>query len=426
MSEPHSRLYFKHGTACGSLPPDTSPYMDGAHPNLNEFAVSVFQLTAFQRTLVWLILCSMVNISFAEDELTLRERDLKQLQSQIGDLQQQLGRNRAEVSEQRQALEETERRLGQLNRQLNDLAQRLSQAVSRRTDLEAEQARLEQQLEGQRDAIAGILRLAYKQNNQPLIKLLLSGERPEDLARQMQYFAILNRQQNDQLQQWIEQSNRLAEVIREQTRLTEQLSRDRDELAKAQTEAATQKNRRAQILVNLQSEAAQTEQSLERKQDEQAQLAQLIERMQAELTDMNLDFPADIDMADVRGGLPWPLDGALRARYDTAQDSSGLKWQGWWLAAATGTDVRAVHHGRVVFSDWLNGFGLLVILDHGDGLMTLYGRNQTLLRTVGEWVKAGDTLAEVGASGGFDESGLYFEVRRNGRPENPANWLENR
>lgn len=400
--------------------------MNGALPNLNEFAVSVFQLIAFKRTLFWLVLFSMVGGLVAEDDLTLREQDLEQLQSQIGDLQQQLSRNRAEVSEQRQALEDTERRLGELNRQLNELAGRLSQATSRRSELEAEQSRLEQQLEGQRDSMAEILRLAYKQNNQPLIKLLLSGERPEDLARQMQYFAILNRQQNEQLQQWIEQSNRLSEVIREQDRLTEQLRRDRDELAEAQAEAASQKNRRAQILVNLQAEAEQTEQSLERKQEEQAQLTQLIERMQAELTDMNLDFPADIDMADVRGRLPWPLEGTLRARYDTAQDSSGLKWQGWWLAAETGTDVRAVHHGRVVFSDWLNGFGLLVILDHGDGLMTLYGRNQTLLRTVGEWVEAGAVLAEVGASGGFDESGLYFEVRRNGQPENPANWLEKR
>lgn len=400
--------------------------MEGAHPNLNEFADSVFQLTAFKRTLFWLLLCSLVGFSDAEDDLSLREQDLETLQSQIGDLQQQLSRNREAVSEQRQALEQTERRLGELNRQLNDLAGRLSQAVSRRTELEAEQNQLERQLDNQQDAMAEILRLAYKQNNQPLIKLLLSGERPEDLARQMQYFAILNRQQNAQLQQWIEQSNRLAVVIREQTRLAEQLRHDRDELAKAQAEAATQKNRRAQILVNLQAEAEQTEQSLERKQEEQAQLTQLIERMQAELTDMNLEFPADIDMGDVRGNLPWPLEGALRARYDTAQDSSGLKWQGWWLAADTGTDVKAVHHGCVVFSDWLNGFGLLVILDHGDGLMTLYGRNQTLLRTVGEWVETGDTLAEAGASGGFDESGLYFEVRRNGRPENPANWLEKR
>lgn len=386
----------------------------------------MFQKTASQRTLIWLLFCSLVSVSVAEDDVTLRQQDLEQLQSQIGGLQQQLKQNRAEVSQQRTALEETERRLGQLNRQLNELADRLSQAVSRRAELEQERLRLEQQLEDQREAMAEILRLAYKQNNQPLIKLLLSGERPEDLARQMHYFSILNRQQNAQLQQWIERSNRLSAVIREQTRLAEQLRRDRDELADAQAEAATQKNRRAQILVNLQAEAAQTEQSLERKQEEQAQLTQLIERMQTELTDMNLEFPADIDMAEVRGGLPWPLDGTVRARFDTAQDSSGMKWQGWWLAAETGTDVTAVHHGRVVFSDWLNGFGLLVILDHGDGLMTLYGRNQTLLRTVGEWVEAGDTLAEAGASGGFDESGLYFEVRRNGRPENPANWLEKR
>lgn len=387
----------------------------------------MLHLAALRYLLAGLVFSSMVSAVCAEDNLTLRERDLERLQSEIQALQGQLKRNQAEVSEQRQALEETERRLGQLNRELNELAQRLSQAQGRRTALQAEQVQLEQRLDQQRENMGDILRLAYKQNNQPLIKLLLSGDRPEALARQMQYFAILNRQQNDQLQLWIEQSNRLSRVIAEQTQLTEQLNTDRKRLAQAQADAAAQKNRRTQILANLRAEGAETEQSLERTVQEQAQLTALIERMQEELSELNFNFPADIDMTEARGRLPWPLrEGTLRARYGASQGDSRLNWQGWWLTADTGTDVRAVHHGRVVFSDWLNGFGLLVILDHGDGLMTLYGRNQTLLRTVGEWVNAGDVLAEVGTSGGFDEAGLYFEVRRNGRPENPANWLEKR
>ncbi|GGX46100.1 murein hydrolase activator EnvC family protein [Saccharospirillum salsuginis] len=362
----------------------------------------------------------------AEDDLSLKQRELEQLQGQIQSLQAEAKERQAEVSEQRQALEETERKLGEQTRQLRATEARLAEARSRLDELGAEQRRLEQQLDDQREAMADLLRLAYKQNNQPLIKLLLSGRRPEALARQMHYFAILNEDQNAQLRRWIEQSERLAEVIDEQQSLTERLEADKQLLVDTREELAAQKNRRAQILANLEEEAEAVEQQLARKQAEQAQLNELVDRMEAELADLSLEFPEGIDMAEVKGKLPWPLEGRIRANYGTPINGSRLRWQGWLIGGDSGAEVQAVHHGRVVFADWLNGFGLLVILDHGDGMMSLYGRNQSLLRTVGEWVNAGDVISEVGLSGGFSEPGLYFELRRNGQPENPANWLKKR
>lgn len=362
----------------------------------------------------------------AEDELRLRERELEQLQDQIQRLQSEVRSRQAEVSEQRQALETTERRLGEQNRQLRETEARLSQAQSRLAELDEEQQRLQARQAEQRDTIRAILRLAYKQNNQPLIKLLLSGQRPEELARQMHYFAILNEDQNEALQAWVERSERLAQNIDEQQRLTEQLQADRRQLADTRDQLAGQKNRRSQILANLSAEAEAAEAELARKEAEQAQLNDLIERMRSELADLAFDFPEGTAMAEAKGRLPWPLEGPLKARFGRPIDDSRLNWQGWWIGSDNGAEVQAVHNGRVVFADWLNGFGLLLILDHGDGLMTLYGRNQALLRDVGEWVNAGDVIAEVGLSGGFTEPGLYFEIRRNGRPENPADWLQNR
>lgn len=382
--------------------------------------------TSLLRCLPLLLICTLSVPVHSEDELTLKQRELEQLRSQIKDLQAESKRRQAEVSEQRQALEETERTLGEHTRRLRQTESRLADARERLADLEQEQSRLEHQLDEQRETIADLLRLAYKQNNQPLIKLLLSGRRPEALARQMHYFAILNEEQNTRLRRWIEQSNRLAEVIAEQKALAEQLEADTALLARTRDELAVQKNRRAQILANLRNEAEAVEQQLERKQSEQTQLNDLISRMEAELTDLSLEFPEGIDMAEVKGQLPWPLDGRVRARYGAPIDGSRLNWQGWLIGGDSGMPVKAVHHGRVVFADWLNGFGLLVILDHGDGMMSLYGRNQSLLRTVGEWVSAGDVISEVGLSGGFSEPGLYFELRRNGQPENPANWLKRR
>ncbi|PTY35831.1 hypothetical protein BGP77_00425 [Saccharospirillum sp. MSK14-1] len=363
---------------------------------------------------------------WSEDDLTLRQRELDQLQNQIQALESELRSRRNDVSEQRQALETTERRLGDNNRRLRDTETRLTQARNQMDALLAEQRDLEQKQEEQRATIRAILRLAYKQNNQPLIKLLLSGQRPEELARQMHYFAILNEDQNEALQAWVERSERLTANIEEQAQLTEQLQSDRQQLAQTRDELAQQKNRRSQILANLSAEAEAAEAELARKEAEQEQLNELIERMQSELADLEFDFPEGSDMAEVKGRLPWPVEGSLRARFGRPIDDSRLNWQGWLIGADSGTQVRAVHRGRVVFADWLNGFGLLVILDHGDGLMTLYGRNQALLRDVGAWVGAGDVIAEVGLSGGFTQPGLYFELRRNGRPENPDDWLLNR
>lgn len=364
--------------------------------------------------------------AWSEDDLTLRQRELNQLQNQIKALESELRSRRSDVSEQRQALEATERQLGENNRRIRDTETRLSQSRQQLDALTTEQHHLQQMQQAQRATIRAILRLAYKQNNQPLIKLLLSGQRPEELARQMHYFAILNEDQNSALQAWVERSERLSANIDEQQRLTTQLQNDRQQLAQTRDELAGQKNRRSQILANLSAEAEAAEAELARKEAEQAQLNELIERMRSELADLEFDFPEGSDMAEVKGRLPWPVEGSLRARFGRPIDGSRLNWQGWWIGANAGTQVHAIHRGRVVFADWLNGFGLLIILDHGDGLMSLYGRNQALLRDVGAWVGAGDVIAEVGLSGGFTEPGLYFELRRNGRPENPDDWLLNR
>jgi septal ring factor EnvC (AmiA/AmiB activator) len=120
--------------------------------------------------------------------------------------------------------------------------------------------------------------------------------------------------------------------------------------------------------------------------------------------------------------LRWPAQGHLAKRFGTLRGNSGLKWQGVLIEAPEGGQVRAVSQGRVAFSDWMRGFGLLLIIDHGDGYMTLYGHNQALYKEVGEWVDSGEVVASLGASGGQTQAGLYFEIRHNGQPVNPLGW----
>lgn len=385
-----------------------------------------FHFSAWLRTLLLVWLVMNVGLALADGDLAQHQQQLQRLQQQVERLQVDLAAGRQQQSEQQKALVETEQTLGRVARELRETEQGLRRAQQELVELSEEQTALEQQLEEQRESIEALLRLAYQQNNQPLIKLLLSGQRPEDMARQMRYFAILNADQQAQLRLWLQQSERLAEVIDDQRQLAEQLEQDRQQQLAQQEELTRQKNRRAQILANLTAEVSETEVELERTRAEQAQLDELVARMEAELADLSMDFPAGEAITSARGRLPWPVEGRLKARYGAQMINSTLKWQGWLIDAGEGEEARAVHHGRVVFAEYLNGFGLLMILDHGDGILTLYGRNQSLLRTVGEWVNAGDPIAEVGLSGGFNESGLYFEMRRNGQPENPANWLVSR
>ena len=151
-------------------------------------------------------------------------------------------------------------------------------------------------------------------------------------------------------------------------------------------------------------------------------LTELVERLARVLPQM-----PDVDAEPFAGktaSLSWPAQGPVLKSYGQSRAGGELKWNGVLLGAPAGSEVRAVYHGRIIFSDWLDGMGLLTIIEHGDGYMSLYGHNQDLLKDVGEWVSPGEPIAHVGDSGGQAQAGLYFEIRKDGEPVNPRNWIK--
>ena len=196
----------------------------------------------------------------------------------------------------------------------------------------------------------------------------------------------------------------------------------RSEQARRHEALLSQRKSREKALAALDAELADGSARLASLEQDRARLADLVKRLRDVLSDIPKELEPPRSFKALRGRLPWPVKGRVARRFGAARPESGLRWQGVVLEAPEGREVRAVAHGHVVFADWLRGFGLMVILDHGGGYMSLYGHNESLLREPGEWVAPGDVLATVGDSGAHSRAGLYFEIRRDGRPQNPAQW----
>ena len=211
-----------------------------------------------------------------------------------------------------------------------------------------------------------------------------------------------------------------AELAAEEERLAALEARQKGEL----TRLTDARERRGRALVSLDTESKNRAKELERLREQQGGLEKLVRELRRAL-ERAPKFPTDSKdaFAKLRGRLTWPVAGRLAASYGQTR-AGGVKWDGVLLTGAQGSPVRAVYHGRVVYADWLSGLGLLIIVDHGDGYLSLYGHNERLYKDVGERVTAGDTIATLGDSGGRPRPELYFEIRKGGRPIDPRPWFK--
>ena len=260
--------------------------------------------------------------------------------------------------------------------------------------------------------------------SQEKIKLLLNQRDPATLGRVMTYYTYLNDYRAGNIESVTARIRELAglrsQVAAEEARLADLAKTQREEL----TALAGAQQERQDLLVALRDKIASEGREIDRLAAQEQDLARLI----AELTTILSDYPISSEepFSEFRGRLTWPVAGTLIRDFGQPRIGGQLKWNGVVLAASRGEEVRSVYHGRVAFADWLAGMGLLVIVDHGEGYMTLYGYNETILKNAGDWVAPGDVLATVGDSGGQAQAGLYFEIRQDTKPLNPRRWVTRR
>jgi septal ring factor EnvC (AmiA/AmiB activator) len=335
-------------------------------------------------------------------------REQRELETERGDAAKSLREADGKVNEAVRALRRTEAGIATQELELQQL--------------EEKKARLESGLSEQREALAALVRSAYALGRHEQLKLLLAQDRMSDLARVLAYHRYFQADRQQRI------TGLLAE-LRELAAVAQQIIDQRQILEAARLQQQTeldaleaQRGERAGVLAKVESlfkDRAARLAALGR--DEKAVL-----KLLEQLRDAVADIPRQVDdnrpFATRRGQLGRPLTGTALAAFG-GRLPDGRTSDGLLIAGTAGAEVRAVAPGRIAYSDWLKGYGLLTIVDHGDGWMSLYAFNDALLKDVGDWVRGGDPLATVGSSGGQGRPALYFELRRNGQPQDPKPWL---
>ena len=351
------------------------------------------------------------------------EAELKAVRSQIDKVRAEMERDAGRRDKLTREIEESEKTVASARGALEKLKRERAVHAARRAEL-AQQRRGEEAVLGERrEALAGQIRAASMIGQQEPVKLLLSQRDPGQTGRVLTYYQYFGRARAGQIaainSHLAELATLDAQLAEEEARLTALEEQQKGELSRLQSA----RDRRGRALVSLEAESKNRAKELERLKDQQGGLEKLVRELRRALERID-KFPTDSKdaFARLRGKLAWPVAGKVVASFGQIR-AGGVKWDGVLVAGAQGSAVRAVYHGRVVYADWLSGLGLLAIIDHGDGYLSLYGHNERLYKEVGERVTAGDTIATVGDSGGRSTPALYFEIRKAGKPVDPKPWF---
>jgi septal ring factor EnvC (AmiA/AmiB activator) len=358
----------------------------------------------------------------AQQDREAVEAELEEVRAEIETIQSRIDENLGDRDRLLEALAEAERAVGRARRAQVETDRALTEVRSEIDELENRRASLEAQVGESASELAVQLTTAYRHGTRSRLKMLLNQDDPRRLSRRLAYHGYLSRARLsaiDQLRERVEALEQTrGELEREATRLSELLAERRRETQRLETAKAQREEALGALEQRLRSDR-ETLAALER---DAAELNRLLER----LSDVLADVPADVAIPpfqDLRGELEMPVGGRVLEAFGDPR-SGELQWTGWLIDADTGDEVRSVAHGRVAYAEWLRGYGLLLIIDHGDEYMSLYAHNEALMRDVGDWVAPGDVVSLAGRSGGVDKAALYFELRKSGRPVDPAAWIE--
>lgn len=367
------------------------------------------------------LLAALLALPALADNPPAGER-LEAVRERIQKVAADIERQREQRDDLTRRLAATEQEIGRLNRRLRDMDRAIHEREKGIESLRERAADEARQLTAERRQLAAQVRSAYVGGRQGKLRLLLSGQDPATLGRLLVYHDYYARERTAAIDDLREQLDRLAATRRSLSDERDALAEKRAERAETLAAVEDRQTERRQTLAKIETRLEGSGRELESLRADEARLRSLVGRLHNEFADIPAAAEAP-SFASLKGRLQPPVAGTTIARFGQPKFGGRLRWQGVWLAAQSGEPVRSAAAGRVVYVGWMHRYGLIVVLDHGNGFFTVYGHNQSVYAEVGRWVAAGDTIAEAGSSGGHERSGVYFEIRKGRTPVNPDDWL---
>lgn len=353
-----------------------------------------------------------------------KQQELEKLRQRMAELRKSLEAKQQEKDSASKALKAIEVRIGERAYVLKKINRHLKQQKRELVKLQQQQQQTSDKLASQRAILSQQINSAYMIGKQEYLKLLLNQENPAAIGRTLTYYDYFHKARSHNIQEALSTITELdALTVKVETK-TAELETSRKQQQREKQKLEDDFIDRSVVLQKIEQEITQQGDRLKKLAADEQVLQQLLQEIQNIMPSMLTEIDKRETFAKRRGRLNWPTDGKVKRLFGKSRKAANLKWNGVLIPGNEGNEVKAISHGRVAYADWLRGYGMLLIIDHGDGYMTLYGYNQALYKETGDWVEEGEVIATMGRSGGQTESALYFEVRVKGKPSNPVKWCK--
>ncbi|MFT7688803.1 MAG: septal ring factor EnvC (AmiA/AmiB activator) [Candidatus Azotimanducaceae bacterium] len=376
---------------------------------------------------IGIFILTIPTLTLAEDahDPAKIQQELQALEDEINKFRSLLNDTQTQRSKVEGTLEKNETDINEILNKINEIQKDLKKGKKEISYLQSQQNKLLDQRLDQQKSIAAQINASYKLGSQQYLKVVLNQEDPNELSRMLSYYDYFNKARTSQIKTY-------EATLTDLTKVEAQISQQNQKLMSATAQLDTQQtgllviqNSNKRVLASLNKEITKTGNAIEKRIEDREHLETLLERITVGIAKLSIPISAD-PFKNMRGNLLLPVSGNISHQFGSVRSAGKLKWDGIFIEAPEGESVHSIHYGQVVFSDWLRGFGLLLIINHGEGYMSLYGHNQVLYREAGDWIAEGELIAKVGNSGGQAKSGLYFEIRNGGKPTNPQLWCQTR
>ncbi|WP_414684473.1 murein hydrolase activator EnvC family protein [Methylotenera sp.] len=409
-----------------------------------------------QTTSIWTLMLSLLfNASwcYAEKKSEQPKQALNELQQQLEALKKELDQAQEEHKDAADALKESEVAISGADKKLHEISKQQVDNKKELAKLDAESKSTNQALSQEQKLLSGQLYQQYIHGQQSYVQMILQSEHPNEVARDLHYFSYVAKARADLINKMQNNLNKIKRLNELTASKLQEITDLKQKQLNEKRILEAQKKEKSKVVNSLSQQIAEQRGQIKKLSRDEKRLSQLVSRLakiipknkpvskpastkqaspaikntpSSNIALNNDNLPSDnfagANFSALKGKLRLPVRGTVSNRFGSARQDSGVSWKGLFIKASEGAEVKAVATGRVVFADWLRGFGNLIIIDHGDGYMSLYGNNQSVLKQAGEMVKSGDTIASVGNTGGNESNGLYYELRNQSRPFDPMTW----